>query len=240
MPATANVIEKPNGSKPSLREEPALEGERSLWELPTRELLEQVASTDPTPGGGSAAIKVACMGTALLRKAFAVSVKKERHAINRRQVLETALAHLDAKASTFRNGVDQDVAAFDSYISALRLPHSDPTEPGTCEKNLEETLELATSTPVALASEMHSLFRFTLDQLPSIHDVILSDAITGLRLLNVATECLLLTAESNLAKVSNPMFHSTMSHQIRDLRHLTTQAESQLACRLHNRQLTRS
>lgn len=81
---------------------------------------------------------------------------------------------------TFRNGVDQDASAFDDYIRALRLPHGDPVEAGIREKAQEEALVHATSLHVSLAGEMHALIRFALDQLPSIHDVILSDAIAGL------------------------------------------------------------
>lgn len=238
MAAIANVIENPNDSKPSLRDEPALEKYSSLWELPACELLERVASTDPTPGGGSVAIMAACMGIALLRKAFAISLKKEPR-MTSRHALETALAQLDAKEKYLRNGVDQDAAAFDSYVRALRLPHGDSAETSLRDKAREEALVRAISTPLILAGEMHNLFRFALDHLPSIRDVILSDAIIGLRLLNAATEYLLLTAESNLAKALNPVFQSTISRQIRDARHLTAQAEPQLACRLQSRQLTR-
>jgi formiminotetrahydrofolate cyclodeaminase len=211
-----------------------------LWDVPARELLDRIASTEPTPGGGSAAIMAACTGTALLRKAFAVSLKKECRTGDPTHALERALAHLDAKEMTLRNGVDQDANAFDDYIRALRLPHGDSVEAAIREKAREEALIHATSLPAFLAGEMYALFRFALDQLPSIHDVILSDAITGLRLLNAATACLLLTAESNLARVLKPGFQSAMSSQIRDTRHLVKQAESQLACRLESRQFTRT
>jgi formiminotetrahydrofolate cyclodeaminase len=240
MAGAENPTERQNGTRPLPGEEPALEGRSSLWELPARELLGQVASTEPTPGGGSAAIMVACIGTALLRKAFAVSLKKECRTGDPTHPLERALAYLDEKDVTFRNGVDQDANSFGDYIRALRLPQGDSVEAGIREKAREEALARATSLPVSLAGEIHALFRFALDQLPSIHDVILSDAVTGLRLLNSATECLLLTAESNLAKVLKPGFQSAMSSQIRDTRHLAKQAESQLVCRLESRQLTRT
>jgi methenyltetrahydrofolate cyclohydrolase len=241
MAGTKNATERRNGTQARRGEEPAVpEVRSSLWELPARELLELIASTEPTPGGGSAALVAACMGTALLRKAFAVSLKKECRTGDPTHALERALAHLDAKEMTLRNGADQDANAFDNYIRALRLPHGDSVEAGIREKAREEALVRATSLPVSLAGEVHALFRFALDQLPSIDDVILSDAITGLRLLNSATGCLLLTAESNLAKVLKPGFQSAMSSQIRDIRHSAKQAESQLVCRLESRQFTRT
>lgn len=125
-----------------------------------------------------------------------VSLRKESRTGDPTHPLERALTHLDEKDVTFRNGVDQDASAFDDYIRALRLPHGDPVEAGIREKAQEEALVHATSLHVSLAGEMHALIRFALDQLPSIHDVILSDAIAGLRLLKSAMECLLLTAES--------------------------------------------
>ncbi len=240
MAATESIVEILSGSEPSLREELNLEGHHSLWDLSVHELLERFASTDPTRGGGSAAILTACMGISLLRKAFVVSLQRERRTTSLHHALEIALVHLDMKQNTLQNSADQDAAAFNAYIRVLQPPHGDSSETNIREKSQEEALIRATSTPVALAKEMHNLFRFALDHLPSICDGILGDAITGMQLLNSAAECLLFTAESNLAKVLNPVFQSTMSRQTRSLRHWTAQAESQLICRLQNRQLTRS
>jgi methenyltetrahydrofolate cyclohydrolase len=240
MAATTNLVERPNASQAFLREEPTLENSKSFWEFPVRDWLERVASPDPAPGRGSAAITVACIGTALFRKAFTVSLQKERRATGRHHALETALAHLDTKEDTLRKGADQNAAAFDSCIGALSLPHGGRAEKRIPEKAREELLVQAASMPLTLAIEIHGLFRFALDQLPSIHDLVLSDAIMGLRLLNEATACLLLTSESNLAKVLNLASQSTIIRQIRDTRHSIAQAEPQLACRLQNRQLTRS
>jgi methenyltetrahydrofolate cyclohydrolase len=239
MAATANAIEQPNVFQPSLREEPALEGQRSFWELSAPELLERVASAELTPGGGSVPIMVACMGTALLRKALAVSLNKERRAGDRRHPLETALKQLEASEATLHDGAERDASAFVNYVRALRLPHDRWSETRMQEKGREEALVRASSMPITAASEMRNLFQGVLNQLPLIHDVVLSDAIIGLRLLNSAAECLLLTAESNLAKLANPVFQATMGRQIRGIRHSTRQAESQLACRLRSRKLTR-
>src|ERR1700677_4944190 len=116
MAATANAIEQPNVSQTSLREEPALERQRTFWELSAPELLERVASAELTPGGGSVPIMVACMGTALLRKALAVSLNKERRARDRRNPLETALKHLQASEATLHDGAERDASAFVNYV----------------------------------------------------------------------------------------------------------------------------
>jgi formiminotetrahydrofolate cyclodeaminase len=207
----------------------------SLWNQNVSELMEQIASTKPAPGGGSAAVMVACMGTALLRKAAAVSLRKEDSKGDRTQQLEAMLEKLNRWEQILAGAADEDADAFDSCIRALRLPHSTAAEERLREKAVEEAMVRATSVPIAAVAAIRDVVFLALHALPLIHDVILSDAITGLRLLNVGAVCLLGAAESNLSRLVKSPLHAGLSEQMRELGRTTAELEPDLKNRLGSR-----
>jgi formiminotetrahydrofolate cyclodeaminase len=239
MPATAAVKVSANMSQSSRYESVAFTEQKSLWDLTTQEFLKRVGSTEATPETGSVAIAVASMGTALLRKALADSLKN-RGAKAAILPLEAAVQQLDACMAAFREGVDEDGNMSSFQPPLFRLPHVDAAETQLREEVREGAAQRAISISIAHAREVHSLFRSGLDMLTLIHDETLTCAIAGLRLLNSASECLLVMAEGDLSKISNPEYRSRMSRHIREIDQLAREADTQLERRIHSRQLTRS
>jgi formiminotetrahydrofolate cyclodeaminase len=201
--------------------------------------MELVASVKPTPGGGSVAIMVACMGSALLSKAVAVSLRKKHDKSDRSRELEATLDELSRSSQILQEAADRDAAGFNSYIRALRLPRGGLVATRIREKSIEEAAVRATSIPIAAAATIRDIVCLGLRELAMIHDVILSDAVAGLRLLHTSAVCLLATAESNLSGFVKSPFHPEISAQLRDTRRAITAAEVELEHRLRNRALAR-
>lgn len=213
---------------------------KSSWGIDARELLDRVASTEPIPGGGSVSIVVACVGTALLRKSFLISLQKERERRNQRCQLEVALAKVEGYEASLQMAADQNANASAKDACDRGLSRYDFVE-GELSQSLSETaLVDRASLILSFLEKMHSLLCFTLEQLPSMHDVTLSDAITGIKLLNSATEGLLLSATNTLSSISDLAVRSAMNRQIREMRHWPAQWERQLDSCLQGRSLTRS
>jgi methenyltetrahydrofolate cyclohydrolase len=212
----------------------------SLWELKANDLMRLVASDRPTPGGGSVAIMVACMGVALLSKAAAVSLRKDHRKSGLHEQLEEMLEGLKRGNQVLQQSADQDSTAFDSWVHALRLPRGNVIATKIREKSVEEAAVRASSIPIAAATTIRDLVCLGLRGLPLIHDVILSDAIAGLRLLNTSAVCLLATAEGNLSGSVKSPFHPEITVRLREIRHATKEADGELEHRLRNRALARS
>ena len=239
MSAIASVKVSANISQSSRYESVAFTEQKSLWDGTIQEFLKRVGSTDATPETGSVAIAVASMGTALLRKALAVSLKN-RGAKAATLPLEAAVQELDACMAVFREGLDEDGNMSSFPPQLFRLPHADAAETQLREEAREGAARSATSISIAHAREVHRLFRSGLDMLTLIHDEMLTCAIAGLCLLNSASECLLVMAEGDLSKISNREYRSRMSRHIREIDQLAREADTQLERRIHSRQLTRS
>jgi formiminotetrahydrofolate cyclodeaminase len=224
---------RPKTVGPSLSEihKPAAQ-QRSLWNLDSAALLELVALPKPVPGGGSVAIMTGCMGTALLRKAFAICRAKARMIDKSADALVDELNRLER---ILRGSADLDAAGFDYYIRALRLPRSNLAQKKVREKAVEQAMVRATSIPVQAAAIIHHIVILALSELALIEEVVLSDAVAGIRLLNTSACCLLYTAEGNLKKIAHAAFSSMLTEQLQALNRAILEAESGLLRALEDR-----
>jgi formiminotetrahydrofolate cyclodeaminase len=207
----------------------------SLWEHQAREVLERISSTEPTPGGGSVGMMTACMGTALLRKAVAVSLKKGHGDDDRSHRLEAMLAELSRKSEVLEESADQDSGLFNAYIRSLRLPRGSVAEVKIRKEAVEDALAAATSAPMAAAVTIRGIVSLALRELPLIHDVILSDAIAGVHLLQASAACLLLTAESNLPGLAKSAARPGFKKQLKELQRAAAKMTPDLARALGDR-----
>lgn len=214
-------------------ETPKITPQKSLWNLDSATLIELIALPKPAPGGGSVAIVAGCMGTALLRKAFIISRVKPR--LVDKSAGDEPLDELNQLDRVLRTDVDLDAAGFDYYIRALRLPRANPLEKKVREKAVEQALVRATSVPINAAAVILRVVGLALCELPSIEQVVITDAAAGIRLLNSSAGCLLYTAESNLRKIADAALSSILADQLEALSRGTLQAESELRRALASR-----
>jgi methenyltetrahydrofolate cyclohydrolase len=203
----------------------------SLWKLSNADLLDRIATPEPTPGGGSVAIMSGCMGLALVRKALAVTRKRNRED-DRSGAMSEALSEFERFEPVLRESADCDAVGFDHYMTARRLPRSTPSEIETREKAMERALIAATEIPIQAAAAMLRTALAALPALPSIYVGILSDAIGGLQLLMTSAITLLATADSNLARLSPSPHSARLAREAGRLRRAIRQAESALVSQL--------
>jgi formiminotetrahydrofolate cyclodeaminase len=194
--------------------------ESSLWERSGSALLELVAAPKPVPGGGSVAVMTACLGTALVQKAFAISLV--------RTGAKVPLDELIALDKNLRACADLDAAGYDDYVRAVRLPRSNAAEQAVREKVMEEAIVRATSIPIHAVELIHGIVLFSLRRLSSVDKAVVTDAIAGIRLLNASAQALLDTAQSNLKKIANTMLADRLTDQCETLRQSTSNAELEL------------
>ncbi|MDQ2690196.1 MAG: cyclodeaminase/cyclohydrolase family protein, partial [Chloroflexota bacterium] len=73
-----------------------------LTNLPTRELIERLATSDPIPGGGSAAALAGAMGAALVHMVVALTTGRADAADHEAALTEIASAAEAAQADLLR------------------------------------------------------------------------------------------------------------------------------------------
>ena len=92
-----------------------------ITELPTRQLIERLASSAPIPGGGSAAALAGAMGAALVQMVVALTTGRPGAAGSEMELTEIGAAAAVTQ-SELLNLAELDAVAYAQVVSARKLP----------------------------------------------------------------------------------------------------------------------
>lgn len=109
--------------------------------------LAQLASTEPTPGGGSAAALVGAVGAALVAMAARISAHNPKYAAQHELALRMAGA-ADALRGELAAAGDRDERAFSRVVAAQTLPRQSEAEKDARAKAIEAALHDAAVVPL--------------------------------------------------------------------------------------------
>ncbi len=165
----------------------------SVRDLTLQQLEDRIASDAPTPGGGALAAVTVSFAGALLQMCLAVTEKKRPCAAV--TVLKQRTVELLALC---RGTADEDIAAFDSYIAALRLPNADEEEKIARDAARQSALIESARVPLEAAGRALDLAELAVQAEPEVLPAVLSDLGTSLEFLRAAAKSLLLNVETNM------------------------------------------
>ena len=114
------------------------------------EFLEALASSSPTPGGGSAAAYSGALSAALVAMVARLTVRRKKYADVENQ-MATLVSEADALREDFIRAVSLDAAAFDSVMAALKLPKKTKKQQIARKKALEKATLEASRQPLGVA-----------------------------------------------------------------------------------------
>jgi len=109
--------------------------------------LDELASQNATPGGGSAAAIIGAMGAALVAMVCNLTIGKKKYAD-----VEAEMRVLLAKAEELRHRltgmIEDDVKAFDAVMGAYGMPKETDAEKASRNAAIQQALKLATDVPL--------------------------------------------------------------------------------------------
>ena len=91
------------------------------------DFLDQLASAEPTPGGGSAAAHTGAAAAALVAMVGRVTVGKKKYADVEQKML-AMIEQSEILRKKLTQAVEDDAASFEGFLAAIRLPKNDPVE----------------------------------------------------------------------------------------------------------------
>jgi methenyltetrahydrofolate cyclohydrolase len=109
--------------------------------------LNQLASADPTPGGGSAATVVGALGAALVAMVARIDSGNPKYAQQRENALRIAAA-ADRVRDDFVHAGNRDERAFARVVNAQGLPRGTDDEKAARARALETALRDAAEVPL--------------------------------------------------------------------------------------------
>src|SRR6476469_6747518 len=109
--------------------------------------LDDLASQNATPGGGSVAAIIGAMGAALVAMVCNLTIGKKKYAD-----VESEMRALLAKAEALRHRltgmIEDDVKAFDAVMGAYGMPKETDAEKASRSAAIQEALKLANDVPL--------------------------------------------------------------------------------------------
>ncbi len=122
----------------------------TMTQSSVEKFLDDLASGNPTPGGGSAAAIMGAMGAALVSMVCNVTIGKKGY-----EAVEAEMRSVLGESERVRRRltamVAEDIAAFDSILAAYKLPKSTEEDKAVRAAAIQAGLRRATEVPLDCA-----------------------------------------------------------------------------------------
>jgi len=190
----------------------------TLWGQSLAAFRDAVASDAPTPGGGSVAMVSASLGLGLVIMALEITHRKQEPgpaADETARLLTTARERL---ASLGRHA-DEDVAVFNAYMTALRMPKKTDEEKAARKSAMQQALEQATRTPLAAARTSLAALEIADEASGLAGANVVSDVGAGAALLGGAVTAVLLNVDINLPGLADAALKESFAQERAQLAH---------------------
>jgi methenyltetrahydrofolate cyclohydrolase len=168
--------------------------EDSLWRWPLGTFRDALASDSPTPGGGSAAMVTATLGLGLVVMALRITANKAAD----RVFLDTLILSGERLMAELSAHAEADIAVFDAYMAALKLPKATEDEKVARRAVLQEATVAATEIPLNAAQTVLEAIDLAGQAATLATTQMVSDVGAGAATLRGAIEAVLYAVDVNL------------------------------------------
>lgn len=186
--------------------------------LTIRELLEKIASSAPTPGGGSASAVAGSMAAALVAMIGRLTLNRKGKEY---QLVASEMEAIVQKADHLRDELlslaDRDAAAFERVMAAYRLPKSSESEQATRQQAVQEALKGATDVPHRIAAACEAVLELAQRAAAKGVRSAVSDAGTAASLAEAGLHSALLNVDINLRSIQDEKYRHLYHKKCSDI-----------------------
>ena len=197
----------------------------SLLSLSANDLLDRFASSEPTPGGGSAAALSGALAAALVEMVTGLP-KTRTGAPDEREKLEAAKASARKAGARLRELVDLDTDAYNAVTAAYRLPKATDDEKAARTKAIAAAMRQATEIPLETCECAAQVLRAAAQALAHGNANAASDVRTAIALCRAALDA---GAENVRVNIDSPSLAKEAPLFLGRLESLRAPLESMLA-----------
>ena len=197
----------------------------TLLSLKTTDLLDRFASSDPTPGGGSAAALAGALAAALVEMVAGLP-KTRTGAPEEREKLDGAKAMAGKAGARLRQLVDLDTDAYNAVTAAYKLPKASDEEKAARAAAIAKAMRQATDVPLETCERTAEVLRAAAQALAHGNPNAASDARTAIALCRAALDA---GGENVRANLSSPSIAAEAPLLLARLETIRAPLESMLA-----------
>lgn len=176
--------------------------------------LETLASSAPTPGGGSVAGVIGALGCSLGRMVIALTRCDSEEGATALNAADRQLATLQAN---FTDLAVRDEAAYQGYRVAAAMPKSSSEEKSQRKAQTQLALRNTASVPLETARSALTLAELLVTAQKHGNPYLLSDARIALHCASACFEASRINVDVNLAMIRDEAFVSEMKDQVQEI-----------------------
>jgi formiminotetrahydrofolate cyclodeaminase len=188
-----------------------------LVNMTVGEFIDQLASANPTPGGGSASALAGAMAAGMVEMACNLTVGREKfHDVE--EDLKVVLARANELRRLMLTAVDEDTESYNAVSHAYKLPRVTDEEKAQRTAAIQSALQHATEVPLKVAKaamETYDLGRIAVEK---SNPNVASDARVALLLASAARDGAIANVEINLSSITDGDFIARMQSELEGLR----------------------
>jgi methenyltetrahydrofolate cyclohydrolase len=169
------------------------------------EFLDQLASSSPTPGGGSAAALIGATGAALISMVCNVTLgKKGMESVA--ENMKSVLIESEKLRARLASMMSEDIEAFNALMQAYRLPKLSDAEKSQRAEAIQIALKRATETPLDCARVCAQVIAIARQAAQHGYAGVISDAGVGVLAAQTAMRSAALNVEINVPTLQDRVF----------------------------------
>ena len=179
--------------------------EVDLAKMELGDFLNDLASGQPTPGGGSAAALTGALGASLSSMVANLTVGREDY-----KEVEESFQEILEEANSLRHAflvaIGEDIEAYEKVMDAYSLPDGTKEEKDKRKKAIESALKSATVPPFKIAELGIDVIGLSKECAASGNNHAVTDAGASAILAKATVSSALLNVDINLSSISDPNF----------------------------------
>jgi glutamate formiminotransferase/formiminotetrahydrofolate cyclodeaminase len=187
-----------------------------LVQRPTYDFVDEVSRDTPAPGGGSVAALAGSLGGGLVAMVANLLIPKGENDDKYDTLCSVAERAQELKDALIR-GVDDDTAAFDSVIEAMRMPKDTDAEREAQAEALREGYKKATRVPQANVELCVEALRLCVELAPLTEPQMISDVGTAALMADAGARAAAYNVTINLPETNDEAFSKEMAATVRGL-----------------------
>jgi formiminotetrahydrofolate cyclodeaminase len=207
--------------------------DRSLTDLTVTELLERLASGEPTPGGGAAAALAGALGAALVSMVCNLTIGRERYAAfegDATAIRDQATSTL----ATLQAGVQRDADAYDSLMAAFKLPRDTEDEKAARTAEIQRKTLNAATVPLEIAEAGARVIALAERAVGKTNPNAASDLAVAALLGHAAVESAAENVEINLKSLKDEQAHADIAGRLAATREGQAERAARVVERSHS------
>lgn len=188
-----------------------------LTQMTIEEFIEQLASANPAPGGGSASALAGALAAGMVEMACNLTVGREKFS-DVEEELQVVLGRARELRQSMLEAVDQDTEAYNAVSQAYKLPKTTDEEKAIRAAAIQSALQYATEVPLKVAQAAMETYQLGQIAIKKSNPNVASDARVALLLASAARDGAIANVEINLASITDSDFSRRMTSELEGLR----------------------